>query len=112
MAAFSSYSTTASANVTIGAINIGEGAAAANMNDALRAILAEGKQLSDIVAGISTSSLMPLTGGAFTGNITRSGSGSYTYYANSSLTGGAEHVQAVGTALPSSPAEGTKVFFY
>jgi hypothetical protein len=112
MAAFATYSTTASANVTFGTINIGEGCPAANVNDALRAVAAEGKQLSDIVTAIDTSSLMPKAGGAFTGNITKDGSGGYLYHVTSSMSGGKVYVQTVGTALPSSPEEGTIVAFY
>ena len=112
MAAFANYSTTPSANVTIGTINIDENCAAANINDAIRAILAEGKQLSDIVAAIDVSNYIPKSGGAFTGSITRSGAGAYTYYADSTLVGGLEYVQPTATALPTSPAEGTKVYQY
>jgi hypothetical protein len=112
MAAFATYSTTASANVTFGAINIAENCPAANVNDALRAIAAEGRQLYDLVAAINTSNLMPKSGGAFTGNITKSGSGGYLYHVTSSMSGGKIYTQTVGTALPSSPEEGTMVLFY
>jgi hypothetical protein len=112
MSGFSTFSTTASANINIAGIDIGENCAAANVNDAIRNVLKEGKELSDAVAALNTSALMPKAGGAFTGDITRSGAGAYTYYASSSLTGGKEYVQTTGAALPSSPAEGTKVFQY
>jgi hypothetical protein len=112
MTAFSSFSTTASANISINGISIAENCDAANINDAIRNVLVEGRQLYDLVAGTDTSSLMPKAGGAFTGDITRSGAGAYTYYVSSSLTGGKEYVQTTGTALPSAPAEGTKVFQY
>lgn len=112
MSAFATYSTTASANVTFHSLDIGEGCPAENMNDALRYVLAEGRELYDLVAAISTSTLMPKAGGAFTGSITRSSAGSYTYWASSSLPGGAMYVQSSSTSLPSSPAEGTIVYQY
>lgn len=112
MAAFATYSLTPASNTSLGAISIAEGCAAANVNDAIRAVLTEGRQLYDIVNGISTGSLMPKSGGTFTGSITRSGAGAYPYFASSSLTGGAIYVQTAATALPSSPAEGTIVMQY
>jgi hypothetical protein len=109
---FSNYSATPASNTSINGINIAENCPAANVNDAIRQIMADGKTLDTTVAAISTSTLMPKAGGAFTGSITRSGAGGYWYHNTSSLSGGAVYVQTTGTALPSSPAEGTVVFFY
>ena len=110
--AFSDYSLTPASNTTINGINIAENCPAANVNNALRQIAADGKSLSDTVAGISTSTLMPKSGGAFTGTITRSGAGGYWYHASSSQATGPVYTQPVATALPSSPAEGTVVLQY
>jgi hypothetical protein len=110
--AFSDYSATPASNTTINGINIAENCPAANVNNALRQIAADGKSLSDTVAGISTSTLMPKSGGAFTGTITFSGAGAFLYHANSAQVGGKVYIQPVATALPSSPAEGTIVFQY
>ena len=110
MSGFSSYATTAAANITISGISIAEGCPAANVNNAIRQLMADARAFSD--ASPSTAGLMPKSGGAFTGSITRSGGGSYTYWASSSLTGGAMYVQSSATALPSSPAEGTIVYQY
>lgn len=112
MAGFATYSTTADLNVSIGGIGIAENCAAANVNDAIRYILKEGKELSDTVAAIDTTTLMPKAGGAFTGSITRSGAGAYLYHNSSTMVGGAIYVQLSSAALPSSPAEGTVVFGY
>ena len=112
MPGFSDFSTTESANTSIGGINIAENCPAANVNNAIRYILREGKELSNIVAAISTGTLMPKAGGAFTGEITRSGAGGYLYHNSSSLTGGKIYVQPSGNSLPGSPAEGTIVFQY
>jgi hypothetical protein len=109
---FSDYSLTPASNTSINGINIAENCDAANVNNAVRQLMADGKELSVTVAAIDTSALMPKAGGAFTGPITRSGAGAYAYWNSSSLTGGAMYVQTVATALPSSPAEGTIVFQY
>lgn len=112
MTAFSTYSTTASANVTVGGVSIAENCPAGNLNDAIRYILKEGRELYNLVSGSSTSDLMPKSGGAFTGTITRSGAGGYLYHANSSQGTGPVYTQPVASSLPSSPAEGTIVFQY
>jgi hypothetical protein len=112
MAGFSAFSTTASANVTLNGINIAENCAAANVNNALREILAEGKQLANTVAAINVSGYMPLAGGAFTGNITRSGAGGYWYHANSAQAAAPVYTQLSSVALPASPVEGTVVLQY
>lgn len=109
---FGSYSTTPANNIACNGINVAEGCAAGNVNDILRQLMADGRELHDTVADISVSSYMPKTGGAFTGGITRSGAGAYTYYASSTLVSGAEYVQPLANALPSSPAEGMKVYQY
>lgn len=109
---FGSYSTTPASNISINGINIAENCPAANVNNALRQLAADGAELYATVAAISVSSYMPLSGGAFTGSVTRSGAGAFSYYASSSLTSGIEYVQPLATALPSSPGEGTKVYQY
>lgn len=108
---FGSYSTTPASNTTIGGVSIAEGCAAGNVNNAIRQIMADGKALSDTVDGIDVSSLMPKSGGAFTGNVTRSGSGAYRYNASSSLTSGATYYLPTGSARPTA-AEGVVVFYY
>ena len=110
--AFSAYSLTPSANVTIGAVSVAEGCPPGNVNDAIRQLAADGKDLANTVGGISTAGLMPLTGGAFLGQITRSGKGGYLFNANSAQGGGQVSILATGTALPTSPTEGDIVFFY
>lgn len=110
--AFSDYYSTPSLNVTIGGISIAEGCSASNINDACRQLMADGRSLSDTVAGINVSNLMPISGGAFTNQITRSGAGGYFYNANAAQSGGKISFLPSGSALPSSPNEGDVVFFY
>jgi len=108
---FGSYSSTPASNISCNGINIAEGCPAANINNSIRQLMADGKSLYDTVAGINVSSYLPLAGGTVTGNIVRSGSGSHSYWAASSLTNGSMYVQPVASSLP-SPAEGTIVFQY
>lgn len=107
--AFADYSTTPASNTSIAGINIAEGCPPANINDAIRRLAADGKALSDQVnAG---GSAMPVSGGAFTGDITRQGRGAYLGHASSALSSGQVHILPAGTARPTA-AEGTVVFYY
>lgn len=106
---FSSYSLTPSANTTIGGVSIAENCPAANINNAIRQLAADGKELSDTVVAIP--SAMPVSGGAFTGNITRSGRGAYRHNNDPTLIDGRDIWLLEGTALP-TPAEGMEVTFY
>ena len=108
---FGSYSTTPASNVSINGINIAENCPAPNVNDALRQICADGRELYNTVVAIDVSSYLPLAGGTMTGNISRSGAGSHLYYASNTLISGAVHVQPAASALP-TPAEGVMVFIY
>lgn len=107
---FSDYSATPALNVTIGGINIAENCPAPNMNDAVRQLMADAKSFSLTVP--STAGLMPIAGGAFTGNITRSGAGGYFYHAGATQAAAPVYTQTLATALPASPAEGTVVLQY
>ena len=111
MSGFSSYATTAAANTTISGISIAEGCAAANINNAIRQVMADARAFADSVVSPS-GNYMPISGGAFTGPVTRSGAGGLLYNAAPAQGGGAVYVLSSGTALPSSPQEGTFVFFY
>ncbi len=109
---FGSYSSTPANNVSCNGINVQEGCSAANINDVIRQLMADGKELHDTVTAIDVTSYMGKAGGAFTGNITRSGAGGFLYHAGSTLTTGAVYVQLSTASLPSSPAEGTIVLQY
>ena len=110
--AFSAYSLTPASNITIAALSVAEGCAPANLNDAIRQLMADGKALSDQVVAINVSTYVPFSGGTFTGQIFRQGGGGYLYNANATQSGGAVYWLPSGTALPVSPAEGDTVFFY
>jgi hypothetical protein len=107
--AFSDYSLTPSLNISIAGINVAENCPAGNINGAFRQLMADGKAMSNTVAAIPAG--MPLTGGAFTGEITRNGRGSYRHNVSSALTDGQEYFLPEGSPLPAG-AEGRVVNFY
>jgi hypothetical protein len=106
---FSSYSLTPASNITIAGISIAENCPAANLNNAIRQLASDGKELANTVAAIPTG--MPLSGGTFTGNIIFTGRGAYRHNNDASLIDGRDYHLLEGTALP-TPAEGMRVWFY
>lgn len=108
---FGSYSTTPASNISINGISITEGCAAGNVNDAIRQLMADGRELYNTVQDIDVSTYMPKTGGTFTGTILRSGAGAHLYHSSSSLTSGSITVQPLSSSLPSA-GEGKIVFQY
>ena len=100
--AFSDYFATPASNTTINGINIAENCPAANVNNALRQIAADGKSLSDTVAGISTSTLMPKSGGltpiAYNWVLLSDGGGGSFSLQNSTLA--TCTVRVLGMAIP------------
>lgn len=109
---FSAYSLTPSLNVTIGGVNVDEGCPSANINNAIRQLAADGKELNNTVAAIDISTLLPKAGGVMTDNITRSGSGTHLYYNSATLVDGHVDIVPTGTARPASPGEGYMRFLY
>lgn len=104
------WSTTAGSNTTVGGINIGEGCPPGNINGAIREMMAEIRVWYGTIPDYSL--LMPKSGGAFSGSITRSGAGAYRYNNDSSLPDGRTYFLAEGSARPSSPGEGVVVWYY
>ena len=85
---FGSYSTTPASNISINGINIAPNCPAGNVDNALRQLAADGRELFDTVAAINVSSYLPLVGGtgsAMTGPIIRSGAGAHLFFASSSF---------------------------
>jgi hypothetical protein len=107
--AFSDYSPNPNNNTSIGGINIAENCPAANLNNAMRVLAADGKLLANEVAGLGgggSAAFLPLSGGTVTGAIQRAGAGAYLHHASSGNTSGAIHIIASGGALPSGLAAG------
>lgn len=98
---FQDYSTTPASNTSINGINIAEGCASGNVNNALRQLAADGRTLYNTVSAISVANYMPLAGGVFTGNPTYSGRGGYIHHNDSGNTSGRVFIQASGGAAPS-----------
>lgn len=98
--AFSDYSSTPSSNTTLAGLSVAESSTSmAAINNMLRQLMADGRLLSDTVAGIATP--MPLAGGAFTGDITRQSRGAYLHWNSGSQGSGRIFIQASGGAAPS-----------
>ncbi|GAA0730007.1 hypothetical protein [Sphingomonas japonica] len=106
---FSEYSTNPSANTTIGGKFVGEDCPPGNINDAIRQLAADGKDLSNTVG--AGSAAMPKSGGEFTGDIVRAGRGGYLHHANPAQSDGRLVFKAQGSSRPAA-AEGMIVFYY
>jgi len=96
--AVSNWSTTAAQNTAINGINISEGCPPANLNNAVRQIMADVRVAFDGIG--STSGYVAKTGGVFTGNPTYQGRGGYLHNSDPASTGGRVTVQAMGGAAP------------
>lgn len=105
------WSTTASANVTVNGVNIAEGCPPANINNAIREVMAGTASLRDAVPSIS--GLMPTSAGTFTGTQPKyTGAGAYLFNADSANTSGRVSILADGSANPTSPSNGDLVLFF
>jgi hypothetical protein len=107
---FGSYSTTPASNTSINGINIAPNCAAGNVDNAIRQIMADGRELYDIVDAIDVSGFVSTSGG-YVGALYLTGAGGYRYNAQSSLTHGAMFFYPLGTARPTG-GEGMVVFYY
>lgn len=108
--AIADYSTTPSLNISVNGINIAENCPAANINNAIRQIMADVKTFSGTVPDSST--FMPKAGGVFSGPVTQTGKGQFRYNDDSALTDGRIYFLAEGAPLPTSPVAGMLVFYY
>ena len=120
-----SYSATAALNTAINGVNVSEGMARSDVNNAFREMMADLKTYSlgassptypitvalggtnSITAGAALTALgaFPAAGGTVTGNITRTSSGIHPYFASTSMTGGRIYIQASGADPTSSPGD-------
>jgi hypothetical protein len=109
--AVTDWSTTPGSNTTISGINIAEGCAPANINNAIRQIMADVRVVYNDLPNVSV--YAPLTAAVFTGTQPKyTGRGAYLHNASSSNTSGRVDFLVDGDALPSSPSNGDIVFFY
>jgi hypothetical protein len=97
--AFSDYSTDPNANVTIGGINVAEGALAAGINNAIRIIMADGKALSNSIP--ATSSFATKAAAVFEGTQPKYlAEGALMHWKDPSLVSGEVHHATFGTTPP------------
>lgn len=110
MASASEFSTDPNANTTIGGTNIAENCPPAGVNNVARYLAAAMRTLYNQVQTLTGG--MPLTGGIFSGDITRQGRGPYLHHASSSFTSARVFVQATGGSVPSGMVDGDILIEY
>ena len=110
--AFSDYSSTPSSNTSIAGISIAENATPmANINNAIRQLMADAKLFSD--AAPDTSALMPKAAGTFSGTEPiYTGRGAVLHHNDSANVSGRVVFLANGSPRPTSPPAGMIVFYY
>lgn len=106
----SDWSETPASNITVDGVYIGPNAPPANVDNGMRSIMAGVKTLSLTIP--ATASFMPKSGGIFSAPITFVSAGAYRYNVDPTLGSGRDHHLIEGSARPSSPAEGDRVFYY
>jgi hypothetical protein len=105
------YSNTAGNNTAIAGINIGEGCSPANLNNAIRQMMADIKTFSDSVP--STATLMPKAAGTFSGTQPKyDGRGAYLHHNNAAFTSGRVFMQATGGSTPAGMIAGDILLEY
>jgi hypothetical protein len=109
--AVSDYSTTPGSNTTISGINIAEGCAPANINNAIRQIMADVK--AEFTGLPVVTGKLDAAGGVFTGTQPiYTGRGAYLHHNDSANTSGRVYLLPTGSANPASPSNGDVVLFY
>jgi hypothetical protein len=102
--AFSDYSTNPDNNTTIAGTNVAENCSPGGINNAIRQLMADGKALSGDIP--DTSTLIPKTGGIFTGNPKYTGRGGYIYHNDPNNTSGKLVLVEAGAPTPTGLANG------
>jgi len=97
---FSGYSLTPANNGTLGGLDVSEGCSPANLNNGLRQLMADGKELSDTVVAIDVSIKADVASPAFTGQPTVSTRGALLHHNNASNASGRIFIQASADAVP------------
>lgn len=111
----STWSETPASNTTVDGVNVAESCSPANLNNAIRSVMAGVKTFhvaySSTVTGLSA--YMPKAAGTFSG--TRpiyTGEGAVLNHQSSSYTSGRVYLVAEGAGDPSGTASGDIVIFY
>ena len=108
------WSETPASNTTVDSVNIDEGWTPANVNNAIRSIMAGVKtfHVAYTAAIAALANYMPKAGGVFTGTQPiYTGEGAVLHHVTAANTSGKIHVLTDGSANPTGAA-GDIVFFY
>lgn len=97
---FRDYSLTPGSNTTIAGINIAEDCSPAGINNAIRQVMADGRDLADDVDAIDISGKANIASPAFIGQPTVATRGAVVHHNNAANTSGRIFVQASGAAVP------------
>ena len=108
--AVTDYSTTPGSNTTISGINIAEGCAPGNINNAFRQIMADVRVMYDNLPSVA--GLAPLNAPVFTGQPTFTGRGAFLHHNDSANASGRVYLLPTGSANPASPQNGDLIIFY
>ena len=109
---FASYSTNPGDNNTLGGLSIAEGATSPGaVNNGLRQIMADGKELAVQIADIDFAAYALKANPVFTGQATFSGRGAVLHFNNPANSSGRIFIQAKGAELPTL-ANGDQVWTY
>lgn len=104
------FSTTPSANSTIGGFSVADGSTnTGSINDMLRYMAAVMRDSYDRIPGAG--SFLPSTGGTVSGDILRATRGAYLHHAGAAQTDGRVIFLPEGSARPAG-SEGLLVFYY
>ena len=109
MPSASEFSVVPSENTTIGGTNIAEGCSPGGLNEVARYLAAAARDTLNKLP--ATGTVMPISGGTFTGDILRKDRGAYLHHAGSAQTDGRVMFLPEGSARPTG-AEGMVVFYY
>lgn len=100
---FRDYSTTPGSNTAIGGTNVAEGCSPAGLNNAIRQIAADGREIADEIDAFDLSVYAPKVAAVFSGTQPiYTGRGAYLHHANSANASGKITIQSDAAALPST----------
>lgn len=109
--AVTDWSNSAASNTSISGIDISENCNPANINNAIRQVMADVKAFSETVADSST--FVTKAAGVFTGTQPKyTGRGAYLHHSSSSLSSGRVFLQASGGSTPSGMTSGDILLEY
>lgn len=97
---FGDYSTTPNNNGTIGGLDLSEGCSPANLNNAVRQLAADGRELFNTVDAIDISSKANITSPVFNGTPIYQARGGLLHNNSPASSNGRVYTQSAGQGLP------------